>query len=358
MSDAPTYYFILPDIDRPIGGVNVLLHYIDMLNAAGYRAAPLYGSAHQSYKFAPCSARSFYSDALRATTRKSMGRRAKLAALPADLVVLGQNPVNAPLQRKPSDVYIIPEYLYPELFDLFPEARRILAVQDVFGFFRSFTRDTARERPAIGRFDAIFTTSEASHRAVQSVVEGAPYRLTLSVERPGLHYRQDKKLQIAYMPRKRKDDAKIIVNALKNRADMADVTFLAIENVAEDALQSILGESLMSRSGGSQEGFGLPPAEALSAGCLVVGYTGVGGDEYFTSDVAFPIQDSDLVTFIETVRAVIGEYKADPTRLDRMRKAASAQILEKYNAAQAETNLLTAWAGIHQQLTGCTTGSA
>ena len=66
----------------------------------------------------------------------------------------------------------------------------------------------------------------------------------------------------------------------------------------------------------------------------------------------------DLVTFIETVRAVIGEYKADPTRLDRMRKAASAQILEKYNAAQAETNLLTAWAGIHQQLTGCTTGSA
>ena len=184
------------------------------------------------------------------------------------------------------------------------------------------------------------------------MVDVDTHRLTLSVERPGLHYRQDKKLQIAYMPRKRRQDAKIIVSALKSRADMADVTFLAIENVTEDALQSILGESLMFMSFSSQEGFGLPPAEALSAGCLVVGYTGVGGDEYLTPDVAFPIQDSDIVTFIETVQAVIGEYKADPTRLDKMRKTASEFILGKYNAADAQANLLKAWAEIHQKLAG------
>lgn len=350
MPATPTYYFILPDIDRPIGGVNVLLRYIDVLNAAGYQVAPLYGSAYQDYEFAPCSSKSFYSDDLRALTRKSMGRRAKLAALPTDLAVLRQNPVNAPLRRKPSDVYIIPEYLYPELFDLFSEARRVLAVQDVFGFFRSFTRDAAQGRSVIGEFDAIFTTSAASHRAVQSMVDVDDYRLTLSVERPGLHYRQAKKLQIAYMPRKRRVDAKIIVSALKNRADMEDVTFLAIENVTENELLSILGESLMFMSFSSQEGFGLPPAEALSAGCLVVGYTGVGGDEYLTPDVAFPIQDSDIVTFIETVQAVIREYKVNPQRLDRMRKTASKQILEAYNVEDAEANLLKAWADIHQQL--------
>lgn len=76
-----------------------------------------------------------------------------------------------------------------------------------------------------------------------------------------------------------------------------------------------------------------------------------GGDEYFTSDIAFPINDSDIISFIETVEAIVVEYKENPKHLDKLRKKASQRILEMYNAADARSNLLDVWGKIHQQFT-------
>lgn len=281
MTEEPTYYFILPEVERPVGGVNVLLQYIDILNAEGYRAAPLYGSAYYQYKYATCATQGFYLSDLETLARRSLGRRAKLTNLATGKTPFGQSRINAPLQRKASDVYVMPEYGYPELFEVFEGARRILAVQDVFGFLRAFTRDTLSIKRVIDRFDAAFTTSAACYRAVNCMTDTNCHRLTLNLERPGLAYRQDKKLQIAYMPRKRAEEVEIVVNALKNRAEMADVFFTAIENVSEYEGFDILGDSLIFLSFSSKEGFGLPPAEAMAAGCLVVGYTGVGGGRIF-----------------------------------------------------------------------------
>jgi glycosyltransferase involved in cell wall biosynthesis len=351
MSEEPTYYFILPDVDRPVGGVNVLLQYIDILNAEGYRAAPLYRHAHYQYEYSTCAAPGFYSRDLQTHVRRISGRRARLAGLLEDIKSVGTPRVNAPLQRKASDVYIIPEYVYPEFFEFFKDARRILAVQGIFVFLRAFLRDTAHSTPVVEKFDTVLATSEASYRAVRCVTDTDCHTLKLSVEKPGLNYKQEKKLQIAYMPRRRREEVEIVITALKNRADMADVTFVEIENISSEEVCAILRDSLMFLSFSYKEGFGLPPAEAMAAGCLVVGYTGVGGDEYFTKDVGFPINDSDVTTFIETVETVVTEHRADPKRLDAMRKKASKRILETYNAADARANLLSIWKEIHQQFT-------
>lgn len=351
MSNEPTYYFVLPDIARPVGGVNVLMQYIDILNAEGYRAAPLYKSPYYRYKYASCAAQGVYSKDLQRLARQSLGRRARAADLFRGIGSFGQPRINTPLQRKSSDVFILPEYGYPELFGLFSDARTILAVQGVFLFLRAFQREPVQSKLIAEQFDAIFTTSDASQKAVQSLANIASHNLRLSVEKDGLNFQQKKKLQIAYMPRRRGEEVDIVVSALKARSGMADVSFVAIENMPGDAVVDVLSESLLFLSFSYREGFGLPPAEAMAAGCIVVGYTGVGGDEYFTRDIAFPINDSDLVSFIDTVQSLVVEYQENPERLDKMRKKASKHILETYNAADARSNLLRVWAEIHQRLT-------
>jgi hypothetical protein len=259
--------------------------------------------------------------------------------------------VNKPFKSGESDVFVLPEYWYPELNTLFENQKRILAVQDVFGFMRAFSRDSLTD-PILETFDAVFTTSEASQHAVTSFCNVENFPTTLSVERPGLRFQQNKKLQIAYMPRKRAEDVNLLVAALKRRNRLNGVEFVKIEKVSEEELVRILNDSLIFLSFSSQEGFGLPPAEALSAGCLTIGYTGVGGNEYFSDDIAFPIADSDLVSFVETIESVVAEYRENPTRLDALRKKASNLIRDKYSAARAHSSFINAWQKIDEKLMG------
>lgn len=339
-------------VERPVGGTNVLFESIDLLNAAGFDVAPLFGSSTYRYGYAKCAAQGYYLDDLAKLSWASMGKRKKLSSALKKTPFSKRGPrVNVRFEPSDSDVFVLPEYWYPELNTLFENERRILAVQDVFGFMRAFSRDSLTS-PILETFDAVFTTSKASRHAVDSFCSVENFPTTLSVERPGLDFQQNKKLQIAYMPRKRAEEVNLLVAALKRRNRLQDVEFVKIEKVSDDELVGILNESLIFLSFSSQEGFGLPPAEALSAGCLTIGYTGVGGNEYFTDDIAFPIPDSDLVNFVDTVESVVAEYRENPARLDALRKKASDRILDKYSAARAHSSFLNAWQKIDDKLVG------
>jgi len=323
---------------------------MNVLNAAGYKVAPLYGLPHHSYAFADCDVQGYHSRDLRAMYKSRRSYMDKLRRLrDADYSI--KRHVNLPLRRKPTDVFVIPEYNYPEASKVFAGARTILAAQDVFGFGRAFVRDCTSGDPVIAKLDAAFTTSAASHRAVESWTGLKPHRLQLSVEKPGLSYQHDKKRQIAYMPRKRAEDASMVLAALKSRPALRDVSIVPITGLPENELLQILRDSLMFLSFSSQEGFGLPPAEAMAAGCITVGYTGVGGDEYFTDELGFPIADSDVVTFADTVEAVLIEYERDSARLDQIRQNASRHILATYGFEKMRARLLDVWARIDDQFT-------
>ena len=352
MSAKPRYLFALPDMQRPVGGVNVALDFLEILAGEGYDVAALYGAADYRYPTVEPKCPTYFSTRLAALPRQFMGRKGRLKDSLARAFKPKGPPVNQPFDLRPEDVFVIPEFRYPEYSDLFPDNRRILLAQDVFGLARAFLRDSRLSQPWISRFDAYLTTSEVTREAIDYLAGVKSRAIPLSVPRAGLSFRADKKRQIAYMPRKRGEEVKIVVEALKPRLEKLGWQFAPIHNLPRDKSDAVIRESLIFLSFSHQEGFGLPPAEAMATGAIAVGYTGVGGEEYFRSANGIPVPDCDVIGFAKAVEETALEYDRDPARLDAMRKSASDYIHAHYAEAAMASALKAAWREIDQQVTG------
>lgn len=355
MKQDRTYYFIIPHTRHPVGGTNVLIEYADVLHQNGYDTALLFGSQHYTYEHQDHRLPTFYDDALLRYYRKLWTK--DFGSFVSSVKRVAQKKARAQhnrLVRKPTDTFVIPEYIYPELLPMFSGHKCILEVQDVFGFSRAFARDCENERLKVNSFDAYFATSEASHAILNEIAGIEAYRTSLSVEKPGLQFTQKKRKQIAYMPRKRPEEADIVAKALKRTPELSDFTFKPIIGMSNVEVANTLNESLIFLSFSDQEGFGLPAAEAMLAGCIVIGYTGVGGDEYFNSDVGYPIQDSDIGAFLNTVKSVASAYDQDPKPLDLKRRHASDCISKHYNRNLMTTELKATWSAIRRDLASLT----
>ena len=104
-----------------------------------------------------------------------------------------------------------------------------------------------------------------------------------------------------------------------------------IDGVSKSEAAEMIGESLIFLSLSKIEGLGLPPAEAMATGSIVIGYTGHGGDEFFTSETGFVVSDGNFLELLSKTEDVIAEYEANPKRLDDFRKRVSDSILTNYS---------------------------
>ena len=128
---------------------------------------------------------------------------------------------------------------------------------------------------------------------------------------------QVKAKTISYMPRKNSRDSDIVISLLSCQAWFADWQLLPIVNASHSEVASLLKKSLFFLSFGHPEGFGLPVAEAMSAGCSVVGYSGLGGRELFTPPSPTGIETSrsvefgDWFGFVSALNVLIDSFYAD-----------------------------------------------
>ena len=352
--EVPRYLVVLPTAMKPVGGVNILLWMVETLQAAGHPAAVLVGRPDYAYAFRDFAGEVLYSPDLAALLSRPLYPQGVLRRLMRRIERLRAwrpfaRAVNPTWVPRAQDVVILPEFNYPEARAAFAGHKAILAVQDVFGLLRARLRTAA---PAPGDFAAVFATSEACAAAAHAVFATPPQSFRLPVAQESLRFNPEKTPQIAMMPRKRRQEAAMLRMLIAAHPDLRDLPVVVIDKMPAAEAHRLLRESLFFVSLSDQDGFGLPPAEAMATGSLVVGFTGVGGEEFFRPDLADPIPDSDVVGLVERLAERAAQWRADPAALEARRRAASDFIWSRYDADHARDSFLQLWAGIDRALRG------
>lgn len=152
-----------------------------------------------------------------------------------------------------------------------------------------------------------------------------------------------KRRLIAYMPRKMPVEANFLRETFRRRhPEHARVPWAALNGVPQADVAKVLGAAAIFVALGRIEGVGLPPLEAMAAGCLVAGFTGGGGREYATKENGLWCEADDWIgcadRIAEAMRLI--EQPSDETR---RRWTAGMATAERYDMARMERELLAFW---------------
>ena len=160
-----------------------------------------------------------------------------------------------------------------------------------------------------------------------------------------------KRRQIAFMPRKNSQDSKIVIALLRCQPWWKGWKVVPIENKSQTEVSTILQDSIAFLSFGHPEGFGLPLAEALSCGCALVGYSGLGGREIFDvgecHGVSLEVAFGDWHGFVDGVKALNQSLLKRPYELFESLRLCSAEVRQIYSHDVFVTSVSSAINKIH-----------
>lgn len=246
----------------------------------------------------------------------------------------------------PRDLVVLPEFWLRAQATRFPDTPQVALVQVISTALGSMFLPIARAEVGGRMLKGAIATSQACLAATETFSDLPVALVPLFLDGGSLSFHGEKARQIAYMPRKRPEESAVLVEFLRSDPALAGYEFVAIDRLKASEVHQILARSRIFLSFSEREGFGLPPAEAMAMGCITIGYTGVGGAEFFTPEVGVPVPDDDIAGFYRAVVDTVREYDADPSRLDAMRRRASDHILSTYTRQKSAKALLKAVAEI------------
>lgn len=154
----------------------------------------------------------------------------------------------------------------------------------------------------------------------------------------------EKKLQIAFAPRKRQIEALYLKSYFAARApEYAQVPWVPLMNISRQDCARAMSQSAIFAALPHLESLGLTSLEAMAAGCHVVGYTGHGGAEYAMSGNGDWITEGDHDGFVEKLRdgCRLFETGQSNSKVEAGRATAAA-----FSHAGFESELRAAWSAI------------
>jgi hypothetical protein len=309
-SARPTVYYLCAGFDHPTGGNRTIYRHVDELNSAGIPAVVV----HHESGFA-CS------------------------WFEHNTPVMGAEGVSL----TPHDILVVPEF-YGAGLDKLPTGPRIVifnqnAYQTFVGIRSEGPGTPYRDVPGI---EAILVVSHDNAdylryafpklrvKRVRNVVDGNVfYPSAVPAGR-----------RVAVMPRRRAADRAQVMHLLRARGCLDSWEFVTIDGLSERETAEALRSCAIFLSFSEREGFGMPPAEAMACGCYVIGFTGLGGREFFDPATSIPVEEGNILAFAKaTERALL----ADEAELRAMRQRAliaSARILKEYSPEHQRADLL------------------
>lgn len=306
-----TVYFLVPDARVPKGGVRRLYLWADLLNRQGIHAAIVH---------------------LRARFRCEWFESSTPVVTAAEL------------RLRPSDILAVPEVFGPLITRIAPGIPKVIVNQNAYRSLSKFGANMVRDENPYLHPDiaAVIVVSQDSERYLSYVFpELAVHRIHCGVD---LSLYQPPDIapghRISYMPRKRRADSEEILKILWFRGTLDGWDVVPIDRRSEADAARQIRESAIFLSFSEREGFGLPPAEAMACGSIVVGFHGQGGSEFFDPDHCFPVTDADVLGFAQTLERVLTTFDEQRGLYTAMGKRAAAFIRSNYSPQREEADLL------------------
>lgn len=340
------YFFLCPDSSKASGGIAVIYDTVVALRRAGYDAAVVHSSPDAGYPDYAEAPPLFYTDRARRAQIPNLGRlgrqRERIRLMRDRMVGKGL----PKLDLQPTDVIIVPEFMLVNAIEGFPDQRIGVFVQNPFTFGPAYVDAIARNLDPARRISWFIGIADICMRQFELFMLPRTYYMPVSMKPDDFPFAAEKEALITYMPRKRPWEAQVIDGSLRARARIGGYRLEAIDGLPRAEVARKLAQSRFFISLLKTEALGFPAAEAMAAGCVTIGFTGLGTEEYFNAETGIPVPEGDLHALVEAVEAAVAEYETDPTRLDALRSHASAFVREKYSRAAFETALLRIWQDI------------
>ncbi len=316
-------YVLSPDNNKASGGIKILYRHVDVLNQNGYEASII----HQSKGF-------------RCTWFKNTTRTIDLASV----------------QIKDDDFLVIPEIYGPNIKNIVAlpqisqKTKMVIFNQNCRYTFLGHDTNTVLSKHLhmpysdIEKFVATMVVSDDSTDYIHAIFpQQKIFRIHNAINTDTFSYHEATTPQICFMPRKHAEDAIQVLGILNIRGALDGVRVVAIDGMNEKQVAETMKQSMFFLSFGYPEGCPLPPCEAMACGCLVIGYDGFGGREYFKPEFSYPISVGDISGFASCVEEQIALAKSDIASINNKTKIASDYVREVYSDKQEQADILACW---------------
>lgn len=342
------YLFLCPDEKSASGGIAVIYDVVALLNKSGYRAAVIHNAPDSGYPDYPDPVPMFYTKNMQRVYWRHARPRAR-AKIVRDWLGSRRKKLEL-IDLRPTDVIVAPEFQVAEAIEAFDGMNIAVFVQNPFSLMTSCHRALERGFNPKTQVRFWFGIAEVcrSHLDVLGLEPSAIFPVTMKPHE--FPFQAHKEKLITYMPRKRPWEAVLIAEALVRRNRLQGYRVEALENIPRAEVAVKLSQTRIFISLLKNEALGFPAAEAMAAGCIVIGFDGLGTAEYFDSDVGIPVTEGDIAGVVAAVEKAIAEYETDPSRLDMMRKKASERVNDRYSKNAFEAHAIEAWRILDGQL--------
>ncbi|WP_052143630.1 glycosyltransferase [Wocania ichthyoenteri] len=346
-------YFISPDLNTPAGGIKQLYRQVDVLNKKGLKAYVVHGHRHFKVNWFKNETPVVWHPIVAKLDKSSNSNfKKKIKTLVKKTfkpeIEYDKSINNKKLVLNPDDIIVFPEFYGKAINTVFQDQKTVVYNQNCYYSFRGYgIPNQANSNTSIYKQDRLQGVIVASVDAVSYVesflVEKPVYRVRYGIDKNVFSFQANKKKQIAFMPRKLREDSEQILNILDIRGVLDGWNIVSIQGMNEEEVAGVLKESAVFLSFNHREGFGMPPAEAMSCGCIVVGYTGQGGEEYFLPNITYKVPQRNVTKFAETLEQVMLDFDSNPKKMAKVGLEASKFIESEYSMKQEEESIVKVW---------------
>ena len=337
-------YFICPNNKFASGGVKQIYRQVELLNSNGFNAVVLHKKTMQE---------NWFSHQIPVETSPYIFKKLKYLYKNKKIDFFKNLTLEILKKRstiiEKDSILVFPEIYGPKMYEIEKGTRKVIFNQNCYYTFEHYSLfQNTNENPYLHQ-DTIATiccSEDAKSYLKFTFPDAKILRMLLGIDSKIFSFSENKKKLIAFMPRKLSDDVTQVINIVRQRNLLNDWEFASIDNKSEKEVAEIMKQSAIYLSFNHREGFGLPPVEAMATGCYVIGYKGQAGKEYFKNEFSSPVEDGNIISFVEKIEEAIEIYKHDPNELLRKGKLASDFVLEHYNIDKEEQDIKRIWGEI------------